>query len=126
MDQGKSAAIQEDVIATPTTAAQVPPGAMPSSGGQWKAGEIIFKAHQKIKVDGQPVIYEAQCVFTYSGGKTTEGTADFPTPVLDTVSLIAKKNKLREDQNYVLLDGDSQSSQFGNKLEIKSKRKLKL
>ncbi|AIL13678.1 hypothetical protein IM40_09605 (plasmid) [Candidatus Paracaedimonas acanthamoebae] len=126
MNQGESVATQQDVKMTLATAAQVPSGAMPSSGGQWQAGTVSCKFHQKIKVDGQPVIYEAQCIFTYSGGKTADGIADFPTPFLDTVVLKPKIGKLKEKNIDVLLNGDAYTSPYGNTLEIKSHRKLKL
>lgn len=84
------------------------------------------KARAKVKLEEKLAIYQAQSIFTYSGGiSSTDGASPYP-PAQDPVTLTAKKGKLQEKGKDVLLDGDQAVGTYGNKLEIKSQRKLKL
>lgn len=88
--------------------------------GQWNAGPVVDTFYNHLTIDGTPIIYESTCTFTYTGGTT--GTA--PAPVVavvvppETVTLTAGSTVLQSGLNKVLLDGDEEQSNYGNKLSV--------
>ena len=96
--------------------------------GTWAAGPVnVPPPHPGLQAGGAAVISQATCTFTFNGqnssGATVTGSA--------TVTLTAAATVLRAGQGGVLVDGDEASDPgsppvptFGNKLTVKSTRKL--
>lgn len=83
--------------------------------GAWQAGTVTYQSYSRLTIQGKPVIYQASCTFTYTGG-TASGN---PVTVLpDTVTLKAGTTLLQKGANKVLVDGDQITSSSGNKLEV--------
>ncbi len=93
-------------------------------GGTWSAGSITHQFYPKLTIGGKPVIYEASCTFTYSGGKDSSSGADVP-PTSEDVTLTATTKKTQKDESFVLVDGDSKSSANGNNLTVHTSKKLR-
>jgi hypothetical protein len=107
---------QGDVSATPGTAPYT--GA---TSGAWTAGTISDTPYDKIVSGGKKAISEAQCTFSFSGvndgsGATVTGS--------ETVTLSAKQTKLQKGAAGVIVDGDSATGTYGNKLTASGGPKL--
>ena len=99
------------------------PGTTPFTGansGTWTAGPISDKPYDKVVSGGAKAISEAQCTFNFSGvnasGATVTGS--------ETVTLSAKQTKLQKGAAGVLVDGDSATGTYGNKLTASGGPKL--
>lgn len=91
--------------------------ALPNAeAGSWTAGSVVEKFYPKLTIDNIEVIYEASCVFTYSGIDKSSGSA-LP-PHVHTVKLVATAKKLMSDSDFVLVDGDTDSDDDGNSLTV--------
>jgi hypothetical protein len=91
-----------------------PSAAHPEAGsGQWEAGPIIETVHERIRVDGKPVLQEATCVFTFIGniGSATS-----------VMTVTASATGLRGTAGGVLLDGDADVDADGNRLAARTMR----
>jgi len=108
------------------------PIAAPADAGSWSPGDIEVQSYPKLKIGGQPVIYQAKCTFTFTGTKLV-GTVTTNISGTDTITLNASDlgtTKLQNGENQVLRDGDSSDSTpgkslYGNVVYISSSRKLK-
>lgn len=91
----------------------------PADTGAWIPGPVIYQSYASVKSNSIPVIYQAQCVFTFVGTKSTPGG---PVPVSgsETVTLRAGTTAVNGMQNSVLLDGDSEEGSYGNKLRVQA------
>jgi hypothetical protein len=87
-------------------------------GGAWAAGTVNYQTYGHLKVGGTPVIYEATCKFTWSGGNQKADSSKPHDPVDSTVTLTAKTKRLQKGANNVLVHGDSEQDQYGNKLQV--------
>ena len=112
----KSVAREGDVSATP--------GTKPFTGadsGAWAAGAVTYTSYDKVVSGGARSISQAECTFNFSGasssGATVTGT--------ETVTLSAQPTKLQKGASSVIVDGDSATGTFGNKLTASGGEKLK-
>jgi hypothetical protein len=112
---GNSVARTGDVIATPGTTLFT--GA---NAGSWTAGPISVQTYSKLTIGGQLVIHGASCTFSFTG--TTGPGA--PITGIETVTLPAGVTVLQKGQSGVLVQGDSATGAFGNKLEVQTANKL--
>jgi hypothetical protein len=86
----------------------------------WTAGEVLETTDPKLSVGGVAVVHQATCTFTFAGTKGAPPTA---TPIADisTVTLSPGQTTLQAgqaDTTSVLLDGDSNSDTFGNRVKV--------
>lgn len=108
-------AVKGDVSAE-ASASALNTGQPNAVGGSWTAGAISETSYQKLSIGGTKVIHEAQCTFTYQGNDSSSGSP-LP-PKTSTVTLTATTKKLMSDSDYVLVDGDSEQDDDGNKLSV--------
>jgi hypothetical protein len=87
--------------------------------GTWTAGPVQLKTYAKLEAGGKPVVHEAECTFSFSG---TAGNA--PKNGTSKVTLTKPGRPLQKGQQSVLVDGDSATDSFGNKLAVTSTRRL--
>lgn len=111
----KQVAVEGDVQATA--------GTTPFTGaasGTWTAGSVTCSSYDQLKIGGSKVIYKAECKFTFNG------TSSAPASITgdETVTLEAKSTKLQGGLSKVLVNGDSVTGNFGNKLQINASHKL--
>jgi hypothetical protein len=102
-------AVEGDVIAIPGTTPYPP-----AVSGAWIPGPVTYSSYSTVKVSSRAVIYEAKCTFTFTGVDST------PAPVSGTedVTLSAGSTSVNDGQDSVLLDGDSESGNYGNQLQV--------
>ncbi len=108
---GESVAGEGEVVATP--------GSTPFTGaetGVWTAGPIAVQSYSKLTIGGKPVIHQAQCTFNFSG-QSSSGASIVGS---ETVQLKAGQTLLQKTQGGVLVNGDTATGQFGNKLEVRT------
>jgi hypothetical protein len=113
----KSVATVGDVSATP--------GTTPYTGadsGAWTAGPISYTSYVKVASGGAKAISEARCTFSFSGANSSSGATITGT---ETVTLRAGPTKLQKGEAGVIVDGDSETGSFGNKLSAASGEPLK-
>jgi hypothetical protein len=111
----KSVATIGDVTATPGTKLYPP-----ATAGSWTAGLISYSSYPRLKSRGTNVISQATCTFSFAG--TKEGAAVAGT---ETVTLRAKSTVLQKGLAAVIVDGDSETGIYGNKLAAGSSEPLK-
>ncbi len=120
---GKSVATQADVKTSGGTT-PFPPADTTIS---WTAGTPICTSYPKLTVGGQPVLYEVQCTFIFSGTQSTP-SGPVTVPGSETVTLSASAlgtTKLQGQEQQVLRDGDqSTTSLYGNVISISASEKL--
>ena len=87
--------------------------------GTWTAGRVQLTTYAKLKAGGKAVVHKAECTFSFSGtaGNTTVSGSS-------TVTLTKTGRPLQKGQQSVLVDGDSATDDFGNKLTASSTRRL--
>jgi len=115
---GNSVAVTGEVVTTPGTTPFT--GADPARPWSWRAGPISLQTYSKLTVGGQPVIHEARCTFSFTG-TASNGT---PVPGSEVVTLTARATALQKGQSGVLVQGNSATGPFGNKLAVQTARKL--
>jgi hypothetical protein len=103
-------AVEGDVIAIPGTTPYPP-----AVSGAWIPGPVTYSAYSKVKVNGRGVIYEAKCTFTFSG--VGPPPASSPVSGTEDVTLSAGSTAVNDGQDSVLLDGDSETGNYGNQLQ---------
>jgi hypothetical protein len=106
---------QGDVSATP--------GTTPFSGAQsgtWTAGTISETAYDKVVSGGAKAISQAQCTFSFTGANSSGATVTGS----ETVTLSAGATKLQKGAAGVIVDGDSATGTYGNKLTASGGPKL--
>ena len=108
---GKIVAVQGDVEAE---TGSVHIEADSDKSGSWSAGPVVDTVYDYLKIDGTPVIYQSECVFTNAGGASAGNP--LPAPFLETVTLTAGSTVLQTGSDKVLVDGDKEESSYGNKL----------
>lgn len=87
--------------------------------GTWVAGPITFKVYPYFTLNGNPIAYEAECLFTFNGvvpnGEKVSDT--------ETITLTAKPTTL---QGPVLCNSDTENGKKGpqNQLYVTSKHHL--
>ncbi len=114
---GKQVAVEGDVQATA--------GSTPFTGaesGTWTSEPVIYSSYDHLKIGGSKVIYKAPCKFTFSG--TSPAPQKNPISGDETVTLEAQSTKLQGSVSKVLVDGDSATGKFGNKLQISASHQL--
>ena len=112
---GNSVAVTGEVVATP--------GTTPFTGanaGSWAAGPISVQTYSKVTIGGQPVMHRASCTFSFTG--TTSNGA--PVSGSEVVTLTAGTTVLQKGQSGVLVQGNSATGTFGNKLAVQTASKL--
>ena len=110
----KTVAVEGDVTAETGTKAFE---ADTDNVGSWSAGPVIDTSYSHLKINGTPVIYKSECLFTYAGGTTSASGSPVPVPpFMETVTLEAGATVLQSGNDQVLVDGDSEESSYGNKL----------
>jgi hypothetical protein len=87
--------------------------------GTWTAGSVQLKTYAKLEAGGKPVVHQAECTFSFSG--SAGNTAVTGT---SRVTLTKPGRPLQKGQQSVLVDGDSVTDSFGNKLAVTSTRRL--
>lgn len=107
---GNTVAVQGDVQAE---AGSVAFEADTDNAGSWSAGPVIDTLYDHLTIDGTPVIYRSECVFTYAGGTASGNPV---TPYMETVTLTARSTVLQSGLDSVIVDGDEEESSYGNKL----------
>lgn len=112
--------VEGDVQATPSS---TPPET--ASGGSWSAGSISYKTYSQLKVGGTPVIHEASCTFTYSGGTQKADSSKAHQTVTSTVTLTATTKLTQHGLDDVLVNGDSEQDSYGNQLAVQAAGVLK-
>jgi hypothetical protein len=112
----KNVATKDDV----RTVVSVTPVA-PATSGNWTAGPVSVTAYPSLLVDGQGVIYEARCEFSFKA--TSPPVTDVDTVVLNASSL--GRTHLQGLHDQVLRDGDSITSPKGNTVRIVSSQRLR-
>jgi hypothetical protein len=88
--------------------------------GTWKAGAVQLTTYAKLEAGGKPVVHKAECTFSFEG---TAGTATVKGA--SDVTLTRPGRPLQKGQQSVLVDGDSATDEFGNKLSVSSTRRLR-
>jgi len=63
----KNVAVEGDVQATAGTTPYPP-----ADKGTWTAGTITYSSYNKLKVAVKPIIYQAECTFTFDGTQTAK------------------------------------------------------
>ena len=93
--------------------------------GIWTAGEIKYSFHELLTIGGvdNKVIYKAECTFKFKGIKTI-GTTVKDIKGSEIVKLEAKTTKLKINGKNLLVDGDSKTDIYGNKLQVKASKNL--
>ena len=91
-----------------------------ATSGTWTAGQISDTPYDKIVSGGAKAISEAQCTFNFSGANASGA----PVTGSETVTLSARATKLQQGAAGVLVEGDSASGTFGNKLTASGGPKL--
>lgn len=105
----KSAILMGDVTATPSTT---------DAANTWVlSGQLIPRLAQKISVNGQFVVLSDEQIF--AGTNNSSGS-----PVPSTIKLEAGVTKLKDNGASILLNGDSNSDSFGNKVAASGSQKL--
>lgn len=110
-------AVIGDVTATPSL---VLSSKAAGGSGTWTAGTVSYSSYSGLKA-GQPVIWKAECAFSFSGANSG-GSAVTDD---ETVTLSATSKKLNKAQNSVLVDGDTLTGTKGNKLQVSASGRLK-
>jgi hypothetical protein len=117
-----SVAVEGDVQAVPGVNSPTPN----IQSGTWQAGAISYSSYNRLKIGGAKVIYQAECTFTYRGGKDTSTSALIEPAPTETVTLVAGTTKLQKGSQSVLVDGDNEViTKTGNELKVQITRKLK-
>jgi hypothetical protein len=114
---GKSVAVSGEVIATPGTTFFT--GA---DSGTWTAGAVNVQSYSKLTVGSKAVLHEAKCTFTFSGANSGTGATITGS---ETVTLKAGATLLQKGLTSVLVQGDSATGSFGNKLQVQTVSKLR-
>lgn len=114
---GKKVAVEGDVQAIPGSTFFT--GA---DSGTWSAGQVVYSSYDHLKISESKVIYKAQCKFTFSG--FSPAPQKNPISGNETVTLEAQSTKLQGGASKVLVDGDSATGEFGNKLQVNASHKL--
>jgi hypothetical protein len=112
---GKRVAVTGEVVATP--------GTTPFTGanaGNWTVGPIGVQTYSKLTIGGQPVIHRASCTFSFTGTTSTGA----PITGIETVTLTAGTTVLQKGQSGILVQENSFTGNFGNKLEVQTANKL--
>ncbi|ODS24452.1 hypothetical protein AB835_03900 [Candidatus Endobugula sertula] len=118
----KRVAKEGDVIPTPSTSTSSI-ALEPTVQGSWKVAEPVrYTSHNKLKYNGTPLIYKAQCTFGFSGTDSSSGKTMTDS---ETIILQAKPSTLKESGNNVLLHGDKAVGKNGNTLTVNSSNTLK-
>jgi hypothetical protein len=107
----KSVATKDEVIAVVSTTG---PG---GASGSWTAGPIVPTSYAQLTVDSNAVIYQANCIFTFTFSNGTTTT--------EPVTLTAGSTHLQGSSSNVLRDGDFIKSTNGNLLKVVSSRRLR-
>lgn len=113
---GKSVAVVGEVVATP--------GSIPftrAESGIWTAGVIRYRNYDQLKVNHAKVIYEAECNFSFSGQSSSGATVTGQ----ETVALAASTTILQKNVSNVLVNDDTQTCDFSNKLKVQRTNFLK-
>ena len=92
-----------------------------ADSGTWTVGQITYESHDGLTVGGQPVIHGASCTFSFSGLSSSNATITGS----ETVTLSAGTTVMQNGQTGVLLDGDSATGEFGNRLIVMTANVLK-
>jgi len=93
-------------------AGTIPPP--PAVSGVWTAGAIDVTEAAKISVDGNKVILDAECEFSFVG--VDVGGA--PVNDSETVTLNPSATVLNDNSNDILRLGDIQIGTYGNTLVV--------
>lgn len=112
-----SVAVKGEVTATPGTNQNYKEAA----SGKWTADTVSYETYAKLKVNGESVIYEASCTFSFSGSDSSNKAVTGS----EKVKLSAGTTKLQKGANKVLKQGDQVSDINGNKLEVNTSSKLR-
>jgi hypothetical protein len=116
---GKSAAKASEITATAGTTFY-----SPAVKGSWTAGPVQpVTTYSKLKTGGTAVVHKAECTFSFSGTGPTP--AESPVATTKKVTLVGKTTLLQKGLSNVIVDGDSKTDSWGNKLEASASGKLK-
>lgn len=117
---GKQVVIDGEVSATPGTTPL-----KPADKGLWSAGPVTTTPYQKLLAGGRGknTISQAKCTFTFAGTDSKSNNA--PVSGTEVVTLVAKQTKLTSGGS-VLVSGDEEQGQHGNKLHAKASERQKL
>lgn len=115
---GKAVAVQGDAVATASTAPA--PIDQPAWQGTWTAGTPAATAYDHFTVQGQPVIHEVRCTYSFSGVDSSVSSNPPPVATTSEIVLSAGSTTLQKGLQRVLLDGDSFSDEHGNQLAIQA------
>lgn len=112
----KAVAKKGDVIPIPGTTPYPP-----ATSGAWIPMPVEYKTHKKLTIKGVETIYEASCKFMFVGVDPT------PKPVNgdEEVVLKAQPTMLKDNDKDMLLMGDEEVGQYGNKLKVVAPNMLK-
>jgi hypothetical protein len=86
----------------------------PAVNGAWSHSDPTVIKMNKLKVDGDPVIRQVTCVFTFNG------TDAFGVPVIGSSTITFNPNTtvLKVDSYDLLVVGNSISDTYGNTIQI--------
>lgn len=113
---GKPVAVRGDAQATAASATA--PVDQPTWQGSWVAGAVVTSAYEQLSVNGQAVIHEARCTFSFSGVDSAVSPTPPAVATSSEVVLSAGSTTLQKGLQRVLLDGDNASDEHGNRLSI--------
>ncbi|WP_185234467.1 hypothetical protein [Teredinibacter franksiae] len=109
---GKKIGVEGDVLATPGTSPYPP-----ADNGAWAPGKVSETSCATVASGGKKGLLKATCTFNFTG---TQTTPNGPVPVSgsETVTLEAKASTLTSAGKVLLLDGEEQAGNYGNKLKV--------
>jgi hypothetical protein len=100
------------------------PGTTPFTGaktGTWTPGAVAYTSYAPLRSRGVNAISEARCTFSFSG--STEGGSTVTGS--EEVVLRAASTVLQKGAAGVIVDGDSATGTFGNRLSASTAEPLK-
>lgn len=110
----KGVAVEGDVSADPGTSLYT--GA---DSGTWTAGAINVETYSHLTLmQTKKVIHKASCTFSFSGTGPTPSKP--PITGSEKVELVAQTTLLMGGTTFVLVDGDTKTGTYGNKLTVTS------
>jgi hypothetical protein len=108
-----------DVVATVSPATSFPTTGPPTATGSWSAAGVVPVPASGATAGAAKVLVGASCVFTFTGTTTSSPSSPFTSPP-STVTLTPRTRVLHRVEGAPLVNGDTASDAFGNKLTVAS------
>jgi len=101
-------------------------GTTPYTGatrGTWTAGSVTETSYDVLTSGGTKVIHKAECSFSFTGDSAPPQTVGDVSGD-STVTLEASGTALQGGSTFVLVDGDSETDSYGNKVSVSASAAL--